>query len=79
MGASTYTQNTGIEKIDNGEQSTTWGTTTNLNFDIIDRAASGVGAITLSGTSSNLSTTDGTLSDGMYKLLVLGHLVALIQ
>ena len=72
MGASTYTQNTGIEKIDNGEQSTTWGTTTNLNFDIIDRAASGVGAITLSGTSSNLSTTDGTLSDGMYKLLVLG-------
>ncbi len=68
---STYTTNGGIEKIASGEQSGTWGTTTNLNFDIIDRLTSGVGSISLSGTSSNLQTTDGTLSDGMYKVLVL--------
>lgn len=69
---STYTANNGIEKIGTGEQSGTWGTTTNLNFDIIDRALNGVGAITLTGTTHTLTTTDGTLTDGMYKVLVLG-------
>lgn len=68
---STYTTNGGIEKIASGEQSGTWGTTTNTNFDIIDRLTDGVGSISLSGTSSNLQTTDGTLSDGMYKVLIL--------
>jgi hypothetical protein len=68
---STYTTNGGIEKIATGEQSGSWGTTTNLNFDIIDRITNGVGTITLSGTSSNLQTSDGTLSDGQYKALVL--------
>ena len=33
---STYTSNTGIEKPGSGEQSGTWGTTANTNFDIID-------------------------------------------
>ena len=69
---STYTTNGGIEKIGSGEQSGTWGDTTNTNFDIIDRLISGVGAITLSGTSSTLTTSEGTLSDGMFKVLVLG-------
>ena len=70
--ASTYTLNTGIEKPGTGEQSGTWGKTTNTNFDIIDRALSGVGAITLTGTSHTLTTTDGSLTDGMFKVLVLG-------
>ena len=70
--ASTYTTNTGIEKPGTGEQSGTWGTTTNTNFDIIDRAVNGVGAISLSGTTHTLTTSDGSLSDGMYKVLVLG-------
>ncbi len=69
---STYTTNGGIEKIGSGEQSGTWGDTTNTNFDIIDRLISGVGAITLSGTSSTLTTSEGTLSNGMFKVLVLG-------
>ena len=68
--ASTYTANTGVEKITNGEQAGTWGTTTNNNLDIIDRAINGVGAIPLSGTTHDLTTTDGTLSDGGYKVLV---------
>jgi hypothetical protein len=60
--ASTYTVNTGIELIANGEQSGTWGdTTTNVNLEIIDRLTNGVGAITLSGTTHTLTTTDGTL------------------
>ena len=69
---STYTANGGIEKIGSGEQSGTWGDTTNTNFDIIDRLTNGVGAITLSGTSHTLTTSEGTLSDGMFKVLVLG-------
>lgn len=70
---SSYTQNTGIELIANGEQSTTWGTTTNTNFDIIDRAISGVGTLSLSGTSSTLSTVDGDeTSNGLNRVLVLG-------
>ena len=70
--ASTYTLNQGIEKPGTGEQSGTWGNTTNTNFDIIDRALSGVGAISLTGTTTTLTTTDGSLTDGMYKVLVLG-------
>ena len=70
--ASTYTANSGIEKIGAGEQAGAWGTTTNNNLDILDRAVNGVGAITLSGTTHTLTTSDGTLSDGGYKVLVLG-------
>jgi len=70
--ASTYTTANGIELIATGEQSGAWGDTTNLNLQIVDRVLTGVGAITLSGTTHTLTTTDGTLSDGMYKVLVLG-------
>jgi hypothetical protein len=70
--ASTYTPNTGIELIATGEQSGAWGDTTNTNLQIVDRALNGVGDISLSGTTHTLTTTDGTLTDGMYKLLVLG-------
>lgn len=70
--ASTFTDNLGIEKPGAGEQAGTWGTTTNTNFDIIDRAINGVVSLTLSGTTTTLTTTDGTLSDGGYKVLVLG-------
>ena len=69
---STYTSNGGIEKIGLGEKAGAWGTTTNNNFDIIDRLTNGVGAITLSGTTHTLTTSDGSLSDGMFKVLVLG-------
>jgi hypothetical protein len=70
--ASTYTLNSGIEKPGIGDQSGEWGTTINTNMDILDRATNGVGAITLSGTTHTLTTTDGALSDGQYKVLVLG-------
>ena len=70
--ASSYTSNNAIEKIGTGEQAGTWGSTTNTNFDIIDRAINGVGAITLSGTTHTLTTSDGTVSDGHFKVLVFG-------
>ena len=68
---STYTSNSGIEKPATGDQSGTWGDTVNTNMDIIDRAMSGVASLSLTGTSTTLTTTDGTLTDGMYRVLVL--------
>jgi hypothetical protein len=69
---STYTANGGIELIATGEQSGTWGSTTNTNLQIIDRLTNGVGAISLSGTTHTLTTTDGALSDGQFAVLVFG-------
>ena len=53
--ASTYTVNIGIEKPGTGDQSGTWGSTTNTNFDIIDQATNGVATVTLAaaGTSGS--------------------------
>ena len=68
---SSYTSNLGIEKPASGAQAGTWGTTTNTNFDIIDRAINGVGEITVSSTAQNITTTDGALSEGGYKVLSL--------
>ena len=75
--ASTWTTNIAIEKIADGEKTDTWGQITNRNFDIVDRATSGVGTIDLSssGAAHTLSTTDSTvgdsLDDGQYRVLVL--------
>ena len=68
--ASTYT-NSGIEKIGSGEQAGTWGTTTNNNLDIIDKAINGVQTLTLSGTTDTFTVTDGTVSDAGARVLVL--------
>jgi hypothetical protein len=69
--ASTYTANTGIEKIGSGEQAGTWGTTTNRNFDIIDDALNGVLSLTITGNTT-LTTSDGATSNGHHKVLLLG-------
>lgn len=69
--ASTYS-NSGIELIGSGEQSGTWGDTTNTNLEIVDRLINGVGSISLSGTTHTLTTLDGALSDGHYRVLVFG-------
>jgi hypothetical protein len=69
--ASTYTANTGLEKIGSGEQAGTWGTTTNTNFDIIDGVLNGVLSLTITGDTT-LTTSDGATSNGHYKVLLLG-------
>lgn len=64
--ASTYTSNLGIEKIGTGEQSGTWGDTTNTNFDIIDQAVNGIVSVNLttagtSGSPNTLPIADGAV------------------
>jgi hypothetical protein len=68
--ASTYTENSGIEKPGTGDQSGTWGVTTNTNFDIIDRAVHGQVSIGIVG-STNLTTSDGSLSNGIAPVIIL--------
>ncbi len=68
--ASTYTQNAGIEKPGTGDQSGTWGVTTNTNFDIIDRAVHGQVSIAISG-STDLTTSDGSVSNGIAPVVIL--------
>ncbi len=69
---STYTTNLGIELPADGELDGVWGDVVNENMSILDRAINGSVVLTLSGTTSTLTTSDGALSNGQYKLLLLG-------
>ena len=76
--ASTYSTTLGIEKMGAGDQSGTWGTTTNFNWDIIDRII-GYSAITLGSTSYTLdvraaapSSGASNVQTGMYRVLNFG-------
>jgi len=66
----TYTASNAIKKITTGDESGSWGSSTNNNFDIIDRAANGFVSIALSGTSYTLAlSTTAVLSNGHYKAI----------
>jgi len=72
---SSFTTNFAIEKPAVGEQSGTWGTTTNHNFDIFDRLA-GYKSVTVSGATHTLTVRPGSpssgssnASDGMYRVV----------
>jgi hypothetical protein len=69
---STYTNNLGITLPADGELDGTWGDIVNDNMDILDRAINGSVVLSLSGTTSTLTTSNGALSNGQYKLLLLG-------
>ena len=68
---STFTTNLGIQKPANGEQAGAWGQTVNANSDILDRAVNGSLSLSLTGTSSTLTTLQGAVSNGQYKVLTL--------
>ena len=72
--ASTYTLNNGIELIGTGEQSGTWGDTTNTNLELIDTALDGQISLTLSSAGSSgspniLPVADGASSNGRNRLI----------
>ena len=72
---STYTTNNGIELIATGEQSGTWGATTNTNLSLVDTALDGQVTITLvatgsSGSPNDLPVTDGSTSNGRNRLII---------
>ena len=61
---STYTVNLGIEKPATGEQSGTWGDTTNVNFDLIDQAVNGSVRVTLTSAGTSGSPNDLNIVNG---------------
>ena len=72
---STFTTNFAIEKIATGEQSGTWGDTSNYNVDIFDRLA-GYTQITMTSTTETLqvrpaspSQGGSNVEDGMYRVI----------
>ena len=76
--ASTYSTTLGIEKMGAGDQSGTWGTTTNYNWDIIDRLV-GYSSGTVASTSHTLTIREAAPSSGssnvqagMYRALNFG-------
>lgn len=75
--ASTYSPSLGIELIGNGEQSGTWGTTTNNNLGtLIEQAIAGVQTITLTGNYT-LTDFNGLSDESRNAVLVLsGSLVS---
>ena len=66
---STYTSNNKIQKIATGEQSGTWGSTTNTNFDLFDTAIDGFVSVAVTGTTTTLNIPDGSAADGRNKVL----------
>jgi hypothetical protein len=72
---STYTLNNGIELIGTGEQSGTWGDTTNTNLGLLDVALDGQVTVALasagsSGSPNSLPISDGTASNGRNRMVV---------
>ena len=75
--ASTYTTGFSFEKIATGEQSGSWGTTTNHNWDIVDRLSSyKTVAITTNADTATLTVREASpgsgtenLQDGMYRVI----------
>ena len=62
--ASSFTTSFGIEKIATGEQSGSWGTTTNYNIDILDRIASYKSVALSNASTATLTVRAGSPSDG---------------
>lgn len=63
---STFSNN-GFELIATGEQSNTWGDTTNENLELIDEAIDGSVSKALTTTTATLTISDGTTTDGRHK------------
>lgn len=71
--ASTYSTSLKLELIGNGDQSGTWGTTTNNNLGtLLEQAITGVQAITMSNVDYTLSNLNGVSDEARNAVLVVG-------
>jgi microcystin-dependent protein len=70
---STYSPSLRLELIGNGEQAANWGNTTNTNLGtLLEQAITGVGNITMAGTSVTLVSGAGVADEARNAVLVLG-------
>jgi len=71
--ASTYTSELRIEKIGTGEQTGTWGTTTNTQYNLYESAISGTAAVTHDDSADySLTTNNGTDDEARHAILIVG-------
>jgi hypothetical protein len=78
--ASTYSTSLGLELIGQGEQSGTWGITTNNNFGtLVEQAITGVQTITMGDATYTLTTYQGAADESRNAVLVLGGTVTTPQ
>jgi hypothetical protein len=71
--ASTYSTSLKLELIGNGDQSGTWGTTTNTNLGtLLEQAITGVQAITMTNVDYTLSNLNGISDEARNAVLVVG-------
>lgn len=71
--ASTYSTSLGLELIGQGEQSGTWGITTNNNFGtLVEQAITGVQSITMANATYTMTTFQGASDESRNAVLVLG-------
>jgi hypothetical protein len=71
--ASTYSTTLRLELIGQGEQSGTWGVTTNNNFgSLVEQAITGVQTITMSNSQYTLTSFDGAIDEARNAVLVIG-------
>jgi len=62
--ASTYSDNNGLEKPGDGEQSGTWGQTVNTNIDLLDEALEGQVTVTLPAIGTTGAPNSFAIADG---------------
>ena len=67
----TYTDINGVKLITTGDEAGTWGSSTNVNLQIIERAANGFAQIALTGTSYTLTLSNqpSAAENGHYKAI----------
>ena len=67
----TYTDINGVKLITTGDEAGTWGSSTNVNLQIIERAANGFAQIALTGTSYTLALSNqpSAAENGHYKAI----------
>jgi hypothetical protein len=71
--ASTFSPSLKLELIGNGDQSGTWGTTTNTNLGtLLEQAITGVQAITMVNANVTLTSLNGVSDEARNAVLVLG-------
>ena len=71
--ASTFSPSLKLELIGNGDQSGTWGTTTNTNLGtLLEQAITGVQAITMVNANYTLSNLNGVSDEARNAVLVVG-------
>ena len=69
--ASTYTTSLKIQEIGSGEQSGSWGTTTNTNWTLIEQAVAGVQSIIMSNANYTLTNLNGVSDEARNMVLVV--------